>query len=497
MKNLIARSVRAVPAAAGGAFLLAASAQAASDGCNQVNGGAFNRSGAGNQVVSTALTFEAGEVLVVTLTSSASGLKGASDDTAGNAFIVQGGTFATASYTIPASGSRIFTLVSNSSGSATIVVSCIEATATRRSDLEAAAKLLTSFVLNQIVLRNGQAVSDAVNRSFAGSFGPQFTESSGALHFRMSVADLKRLPAPARREEKPRQWAMAGHTSQPDQFAAGPAASRPRGPSDYDERRWNAWISGDIAGVNVDRAGAAFDGRLYSVLGGVDYKVVPEHLLIGIAGGWERYDLDTSFNGGTFKGTGYTVGPYLGLKIAPSLVLDLWAGWTRVNYDLTSNATGAPENGSFYANRVFVSANLTGHFQWNGFRITPRAGVIYAHERQPDYTGSLGNPVAAQTIELGKATFGPEIGYRFDVPSLDLTLEPFAFIRGEYDFVRGGTVTLGTTVVRPERWGARAGAGLAAATRHGLSLRLAASYDSIGRSGEQVIRGEARLGFRF
>lgn len=480
----------ALVAAIGGACCLASPANAASDGCNQVNGGAFNRSGAGPQFVSTTLTFEAGEVLSVTLTSTASALKGASDDTASVTFIAQSGTFASANYTIPASGSRLFTIVSEAPN-ATITVTCAASGGSQRSDLGAAANLLTSFVMNQIVPQNGQTISDSVNESFSGTGAPQFSENNGSMRFRTSLADVKRLSSPAR-GNAPRQWAMAGRGD--GQLAA---SSVPVPRESFDDRRWHVWAAGNIFGVDVNRSGAAFDGRLYSVLAGVDYKVVPQQLLIGIAGGWERYDLDTSFNGGTFKGTGYTVGPYLGLKITPTLVLDVWAGWTRVNYDLTSTAAGAPESGSFDANRYFVSANLTGHFAWEGFRITPRAGVLYASEKQPEYTSSLGTVVAAQTIELGKLTFGPEIGYRFELASMGLSVEPFAFIRGEYDFARSGAVTLGTAVLRPERWGARAGGGLTASSRSGLSLRLAASYDSIGRSGEQVIRGEARFGLRF
>ena len=494
----------ALVAAVGIACWPAAQANAASDGCNQVNAGAFNRSGTGTQFVSSTLTFDAGEILTVSLTSSTSGIKGASDVTANADFIAQTGTSATASYAIPGTGPREFLITSGPSGSTstTIVVTCVVGSGLRRSDLGAAANLLTSFVLNQIVTQNGQTISDSVNQSFSGSGGTQFAGSDGSMRFRLSLADLKRMSSPGR-GEAPRQWAMAGagdrakHESARDsEQRAASAMPVPSARENFDDRRWNVWAAGNVFGVNVDRSGAAFDGRLYSVLAGVDYKIV-QQFLVGVAGGWERYDLDTSFNGGTFKGTGYTVGPYLGLKITPSLVLDVWAGWTRVNYDLTSTATGALESGSFDANRYFVSANLTGHFAWEGFRITPRAGLLYASERQPEYTSSLGNRIAAQTVELGKLMLGPEIGYRFEIPSMRLVLEPYAFIRGEYDFARSGTIALGTAVVRPDRWGARAGGGLIASSQSGITLRIGASYDSIGRSEEQVIRGEARIGFRF
>lgn len=513
------------------AFSTASPALALSSGCAALSDSPLTDSFSGTffsglaAVDTSSLSFEAGERLVLTTTSSLNALHAHRDQTAGITLLNESGVGTKVTiYTIPTSGPRTVraavSFVSTAGMAVTVnltaSISCLPGSET----LSPSSKLLTHYVMSQLLPGQFNAVSDIINGRLTGNGGaPQFTSAGGTTMFRASLADLRRWnPQPAKRE-RPRQYAVATDSELLERWAtagSGPEGREPmptplRDPLRRERQHeeiaqtptqpgrvpghddaWNIWVHGQVVSLDVDRSGASFDGHLWSVLGGIDYKAA-HYLLLGIAGGYERYDLDTSFNGGRFKGSGYTVGPYLGLQLLPNLVFDIWAGWTGTNYDLTSFG----DSGSPKGNRWFVSGNLTGHFYpLQNLRVSPRLSAWYAYERQRSYTSDNGAAVTGQTIELGRIAFGPEVAYRIPLDSSGAVLEPFAWIRGEYDFVSDGAVTIGTSVIRPARWGARAGGGANLAWRS-LSLRLGASYDSIGRSGERAWTGEARLQLRF
>ncbi len=359
-------------------------------------------------------------------------------------------------------------------------------------------RLATLFVLNHVVPENSQTISDAVNDRLRGTGGGVFGGTSEALRFRVGLEDFQRMSSLL--ATVPRAMAAEGDNEtrlwSPAMQSASAALAPVPAPRAEARRVWNVWVSGSVFALDVEQGGSGFRGHLYTGLAGIDYRAT-DYWLVGIAAGQEKYDLDTSFNSGSFKGSGHTVGPYFGVKLGPALVFDGWAGWTRASYTLLSNAGGTAETGRFEADRYFFSANLTGYYDRQRWRVAPRVGILYAHEQQPFYITSLGNNVPACVTEFGRVTFGPEVRYRADLSSLGLKLEPFIFVRGEYDFVRGGIAQLGTTVIAPERWGAQIGGGLALLSQAGLSMRASVSYDDIGRSGQQTIRGRITAGLRF
>lgn len=346
-------------------------------------------------------------------------------------------------------------------------------------DLRRTSKAMTGFVLRQIVPENAKTVSDLINQRLHGNGtgAPSFAAHRGGARMSVQLADLARL--------RPQSTGR--------QRAGTAAATREAAAPEPDARLpFNVWFEGRALSAEGGRSGTRFDGTLYSVLGGFDYRI-DDRLLAGVAVGHEGYDLDTGMPDGRFRGRGFTVGPYIGILVADALVLDVWAGGTFLDYRIREAGIA----GEFDAQRWFVSANLTGTWRYGRWRIAPRVSVLYAEEKQPSYADSAGALVASQTIRLGRFAFGPEIGHAIGTVGPFMDVETFAALRGEYDFAQDGAETLNNgVVVDSGRLGARVAFG-ASGSLGRLRLRIEGNYNSIGRSDQNVWGGAIRVSLPF
>ena len=84
-------------------------------------------------------------------------------------------------------------------------------------------------------------------------------------------------------------------------------------------------LKGAWTHVDDSNTATAFDGDVYSILGGVDYRV-HERVLLGISGGYEKGDLDTSFNRGEQESDGFLVAPYVSFEINRTFSVTPMAG---------------------------------------------------------------------------------------------------------------------------------------------------------------------------
>jgi len=397
------------------------------------------------------------------------------------------------------------------------------------SNANEARKAFAQFIMGNLVFQNAKTVSDLINERLNDRppSGPQFFSSNGTTHFRARLSDLARLDTWSQRRDEDsdsgevsarmprndlirrapnRQWAnnlaLPNTRDDSNDLASGRApqtaamVSRPaRSNSEIvrDDEQLNFWIDGKFVSFDYGRSGAQFDGTLSSILVGVDY-LLTDWAIVGFTAGFEKYDIDTQFGTGNFKGKGFTFGPYAGIRFGGNFLADIWLGGTLVNYGMRD----ATSTGNFDATRFFISANLTGTWIfWDALRIAPRATLFYAQEHQNSFRTSNSIDVTSQTVRLGRFSVGPEVGYQFKFLGGDLTVEPFGYIKGEYDFAKQKTLILATgQIVTDTRWGGRIGGGVNVDYQN-LSVRLGFSYDAIGRSGLNAWSGQLRASLRF
>ena len=252
--------------------------------------------------------------------------------------------------------------------------------------------------------------------------------------------------------------------------------------------KFGLWAQG--AWVNIDKteAALAMDGNIYNVVGGLDYKF-NSRVLAGLALGGEWTDITTKFNNGTFKDTGVTLAPYVGVTLTPHWGWDLSVGHTWLSYDVKSNS-GAT-TGSFDGNRWFGASNFTGNYAVKRWILSPKVGVMYLKESQDAYTDSRGGANASNDILFGNVTGGGKVGYAFN------NFVPYAKLMGEWDFKQPSAVLKSNGQMSAvDDAGATAAVGIDI-FKGPISGTLEGAYNSIGRTALDVWQTTARIRYQF
>jgi hypothetical protein len=112
----------------------------------------------------------------------------------------------------------------------------------------------------------------------------------------------------------------------------------------------------------------------------------------------------------------------------------------------------------------------------------------YGRERTDSYVTSAAVAVAANTTTIGRATFGPEIGYAH-VDSEGTIWEPFVALHGIWDFAGDDTVTVGAVTDTLSDWRAEAELGLSTRWVGGAALRASLAYDGLGTDDLEAVSG--------
>jgi outer membrane autotransporter protein len=200
--------------------------------------------------------------------------------------------------------------------------------------------------------------------------------------------------------------------------------------------KFGAWVSGAYSDVQDDNVSTKFDGNVYSAMAGIDYKVTPR-AIIGVAVGYENTDLDTTYNRGTLEADGYTVAPYIGYMLSDSSSVNLTAGYTSLDYDVTrlDPNNSARLTGTTDADRYFIDASVNGKHNLQGnWNLFGKAAVFYASEEKDAYvetesTGATVN-VASADNDLGVVSAEAKFAYTMEM------VEPYLLTGVSYDFTK-------------------------------------------------------------
>lgn len=214
----------------------------------------------------------------------------------------------------------------------------------------------------------------------------------------------------------------------------------------------NTWLSNDQSGVD-------YSGSILTGIIGVDYQFT-DNFLAGVAFGYERPNVTTDFNNGSFKGNNFAVSPYAAYIINDIFSVNATVGYTVVNYD-TSRANGAFK-GDISGHRFFGDVNATAATQIDRWSVSSSAGYMYLLENQDAYTetgvGGASNP--DNLIRLGQLKWTNKAGYLVDTDWGNYM--PYGSLRLEYDVNHtplGVADAVGTPVAN-DRFGAVLGLGV-------------------------------------
>ncbi len=249
---------------------------------------------------------------------------------------------------------------------------------------------------------------------------------------------------------------------------------------------FDVWVKGSLDHAKSDRRKSDL-GLLFV---GADYHL-SDTTLIGVLAQFDWSDEKDPTNSFTTDGKGWIAGPYLVTRLGKNLLFDGRAAYGQSNN--TISPLGTYED-SFDTTRWLVSGTLTGDFNLSGWRFSPHVGVSYFEETQKAYMDGIGNNIIAQTVSLGRLTFGPEVSTSYTAGN-GTVISPHIGIKGIWDFEKAQTIDLNTGLASGSDNDFRAsiGAGISTQFNNGWLLSGEGHYDGIGDDTLEAYGGSVKL----
>ncbi len=251
--------------------------------------------------------------------------------------------------------------------------------------------------------------------------------------------------------------------------------------------RFDIWAEGTFSGYNDSAAGADTEGHFGLLYVGGEFRARP-NLLLGFLAQFDWTDEeDTNTNIGA-DGTGWMAGPYVVGRLGQNLYVQARGAWGMSDNHVSPFATYTD---GFDTTRWLASGKVEGRFHAGQWRFSPTAGIVYFQEEQHSYTDSNGFAIPSQTVALGRATFGPEVGYRMGFADGGY-IEPHLGMTGVFDFDKDGKV-LGGLATAADTLRARMTGGVTYHGGNGTRFEASGFYDGLGDSNFETYGG--KLGF--
>ncbi len=258
-------------------------------------------------------------------------------------------------------------------------------------------------------------------------------------------------------------------------------------PTGAEAPRFDIWAEGSYTTFNDTAAGADMDGRFGLLYVGAEYRL-GSNLLVGALGQFDWTAEKDDNTGIGADGIGWMAGPYVVGRLGDSLYLQARGAWGVAENEVTPFGTYAD---SFNSTRWLVSGKVTGRFHAGQWRFSPTAGLIYFQEEQHAYVDSNGLTIPSQSVALGRATFGPEVGYRVNLDGGGY-LESMLGITGVFDFDEDGK-TLGGFATTADSLRAKVSGGFSFQGPGGAKFGISGFYDGVGDENFEAYGGKANL----
>ena len=207
---------------------------------------------------------------------------------------------------------------------------------------------------------------------------------------------------------------------------------------------------------------------LGNVVGGVDYRFTSK-IIGGVAVSFEKTDLDTTFNLGTFEIDGVGVMPYVAFILNNNISLDASVGYTDLDFDTTRTSGGAISTASYDGDRTTAGANLNFSKNVKKLSLSGSVGFLYIKEEHDGFTESNGTVVAASDVSIGQGRASARVGYNLG------KVQPFVAVRYEHEFWAPSDSIINGTLVETDTDGLVISGGLNFALSDAVSGGLTVS----------------------
>ncbi len=241
---------------------------------------------------------------------------------------------------------------------------------------------------------------------------------------------------------------------------------------------WLAWI--DVRGISFSNRtpGTDLSGNQVNVTAGLTRRLADD-FVVGGFGGFEHLNFNSDALNSRLKGDGWTVGGYLGWRLAPNMRFDMMLGRSAIGYNDTAGMASA----NFRGMRWLASGGVTGTYDVQGFVLQPSAKLYALWERDGAYVDSLGIAQPSYSFSTGRASAGTRVSYPFEWSPATM-LAPYAAVHGDYYFTGNQASVAGvpTIPLLLQGWSARVAAGLDMTFGNGGTIGLGGELGGIGSS---------------
>ncbi len=257
-------------------------------------------------------------------------------------------------------------------------------------------------------------------------------------------------------------------------------------------KAWNVWGAYSYSDIAYQFSPLRSSGDVKVGLAGIDYTF-DNNVILGVAAGYDRTDVDLNFSSGKLTGNGYTVAPYIGMLINKNFAIDATIGFGRTNVDtlatIPPSLGGGIVTGSTHSDRNLGSLGLTYREVFGAWTLTGRAGLLTVHDKLGAYTLSNGTFVPDGTVNLTQARLTAMAAYTVG------SVTPYASISYINDLSRPDQAPIGGVAAANDRdaWTPAVGVRF----RFDNSLYGSVQYSSEQRSEVRNNQFLINLGIRF
>jgi outer membrane autotransporter protein len=222
-------------------------------------------------------------------------------------------------------------------------------------------------------------------------------------------------------------------------------------------------------GTNND---TRFKGDIWAGVVGADYRLT-QRLVVGAGVGYQNVDINTTFNAGKLKQTGWGVTPYAVFAINQTFFIDVSGGYWMLENEMARNSNTA--KATYDGTRWNLGGNLNGGWSINRWRVSAAVGYLYIDAKDDAFRETGTAASAAQqssvTTRIGQGRAGGTVGYSFG------NVTPYASARVEHNFEQPKQVVNTGAGIQPaaNRTGYRVGGGLNFNLSPAVSGNLAAN----------------------
>ena len=264
---------------------------------------------------------------------------------------------------------------------------------------------------------------------------------------------------------------------------------------------WNFWVQPLGVVVSDQRYGLDMDTELGSVTMGLDRRM-GDNVVLGASLTLQNSRTDGFDDLLQAKSTGFTIGPYVAVRLSPEWAIDASLTYGQYDNDLTLSVL----EGSYQSRQW--SGNVTAHGQYTlgEYFLRPKASITYSHVESDEYD------LEGNVLSLPINVSFPEDSFNYGV--IDLSTEfsriftfesgtsimPYAEIGATYEFERpngGQILTADLALVTPSEWAGTLRAGATMLLNESVQVDASAGYLSFGQDDLNIWEGKLQVSFGF